>query len=129
MTTTPSALRLGYMCLFVEDFEKAAHFYEHVLQLPVKERTEDFLGFDAGACVLGLEPRGKGSNEEKSRAQNPYVVQFSLESRAEFTAWGERLREQNVRILLANEELTFGTLTAFLDPEGNRLELLLAPGR
>lgn len=116
----------SYICLFVVDIERSVEFYTTVLGLtPIPNlTTPHFRAFEFGSLVLGLERNGSGAVGEKDKTQNPILLQFKSSSVEELKNHTEQLREHGARIIQDCITHSFGTVTSFLDPDGNRLELL-----
>jgi predicted enzyme related to lactoylglutathione lyase len=119
-------LKPSYICLFISDVARSVDFYERVLKLErlPEQSTEHFTAFRYGSMILGIEPNGVGSEKEKIKAQNPIILQFSVQSKQGLEQATKELEEQGVRIIDRKQKFSFGTLTSFLDPDGNRLEIL-----
>jgi catechol 2,3-dioxygenase-like lactoylglutathione lyase family enzyme len=119
-------LNPSYICLYVADVSRSVDFYQRVLQLKQlpEQSTKHFTAFQFGPLILGIEPNGSASDGEKTKEQNATLLQFtvdSLEALEEATAF---LEQEQVRIIDRVRTYSFATLTSFLDPDGNRLEIL-----
>jgi len=119
-------LNPAYICLFVHDQTESVKFYHDVLGLtPVSElETKRFKPFRFGSIILGIEASGTKNENEKAKAENPYILQFTVNSYEELTVETKRLKNLGVKLVEVNKEYGFAYVTAFLDPDGNRLELL-----
>lgn len=125
MQLTPS-----YICLFVSDLARSVAFYQDVLGFePLSElTTENFKAFRfQEGLVLGLEPNGSSPGREKTKAENAVILQFRAASLEELKDQTEELQERGVLVQDSLQTVSFGTRTSFLDPDGNRLEILYQP--
>lgn len=107
-------MELGYVTVFTARFEEEVDFYERVLGLPVRQRSPDFVMFDAGACALAVH-----------RGRNASARGVNLHLRVEdVDAAYARLRERGLRFEHGPEDQPWGLRTASLrDPAGLRVEL------
>ena len=115
-----------YICLYVADVPRSVDFYEHILQLKhlPEQSAKHFTAFQFGSLILGIEPNGSASDTEKTKQQNATLLQFTVESMEELETFTKFLEQQQVRIIDRVRQYSFATLTSFLDPDGNRLEIL-----
>ena len=119
-------LKPSFICLFVSDVARSVDFYEKVLKLErlPEQSTKHFNAFRFGSLIFGIEGKGSAVAGEKSREQNPIVLQFSVDSLEALEKITSELEKQQVTIIDRKREYSFATLTSFLDPDGNRLEML-----
>ncbi|MBI4162281.1 MAG: VOC family protein [Candidatus Aenigmarchaeota archaeon] len=61
----------------------------------------------------------------KYNKKNPVLIQFVANSKKELEAMNKHLEKSNIKILRKSEKRSYGTITNFLDPDGNVLEILL----
>ena len=116
--------RIAYLCLFCSDLEQSIAFYHGVLGLTVERRDPEFCKLSTVGVSLGLEPGGSGVDRQKTRAENPLLLQFAAASPAALATMTEHLETQGVPIQDRCRAMPYGMITAFLDPDGNRLEIM-----
>ena len=116
--------RIAYLCLFCADLERSIGFYHGVLGLAIERRDPDFCKLRTVGVSLGLEPGGAGVGRQKTRDENPLLLQFSAASPLDLTVMTEHLEAHGVPIKDRCREMPYGMITAFLDPDGNRLEIM-----
>ena len=116
--------RIAYLCLFCADLEPSIAFYHGVLGLPIERRDPEFCKLSTVGVSLGLEPGGTRVGRQKTRAENPLLLQFSAASPAALATMTEHLEAHGVPIKDRCREMPYGMITAFLDPDGNRLEIV-----
>lgn len=116
--------RIAYLCLFCSDLERSIAFYHGILGLRIERRDPEFCKLSTVGVSLGLEPGGIGVGRQKTRAENPMLLQFYSASPAALATMTEHLEEHSVPIKDRCREMPYGMITAFLDPDGNRLELM-----
>lgn len=117
---------ITHVCLYVANMERSVAFYRDVLGLkPLpKHTTPNFFAFDAGGVMLGLEPNGVGKKGEKTKAENPVLLQFRADSLDHLENMNRRLESHGVQLTNRSHQMSYGTITNFLDPDGNKLEIL-----
>lgn len=108
------------LILFVENYEACVAFYRDVLQLTVRIVKETLVSFELPNGYLMVEKGGVGSQQEKSREQNPTVLRFDVESLMPVV---NKLEERGVQSSKNSLTFDWGTIAVFNDPDGNRIEL------
>lgn len=117
---------IAYICIFAGKFEESAAFYQNIigLELDASRSTANFCALRAGSTFIGIEKDGFRKAGEKSKSENPVLIQFKAASLIDLKSFTEKLEKQGVRVLNRLVETHYGTYTNFLDPDGNRLEIL-----
>ena len=95
-----------------------------MLGLTIERRDLEFCKLSTVGVSLGLEPGGTRVGREKTRAENPLLLQFYAASPAALATMTEHLEAHDVPIKERCREMPYGMITAFLDPDGNRLEIM-----
>jgi lactoylglutathione lyase len=116
--------RIAYICLFCSDLERSVSFYHGVLGLRIERRDPDFCKLSTVGVSLGLEPGGTCVDRQKTRAENPLLLQFDAASATALATMTAHLEAHGVPIKERCREMPYGMITAFLDPDGNRLEIM-----
>ena len=114
-------------CLYVDDLEKAEHFYSQVLGLEVEsQQTGRHVFFHCGKRMLllfnPLASRDTAGDIPPHGAFGPGHLAFGI-LEAELPAWAERLEQHGVAIEKVIEWPRGGRSLYFRDPAGNSLEL------
>ena len=120
--------KLAYICLYCANIQDSLHFYRDILGLQVLDESKEFISFQTGECRLALEPRGVRKDAEKIQSENPYLLQIQVDSLEDLAAMNAHLKAHQVVVLYESVAQEWGTLTAFLDPDGNKLELICQTG-
>lgn len=117
---------IAYICIFVYDFDESVTFYRDILGLEqdLTKSTDNFCALKVGATYIGIERNGTRKDGQKTKAENAVLVQFKAESLDELKRLTEELKTKNVHILKTLVETHYGTFTNFLDPDGNKLEII-----
>jgi len=117
----PAGTRVGRVALAVDDLDRLADFYERVVGLTVRERTDDLalLGVEAGEPLLELH--ASDAPERGDDETGLFHVAFRVPDR---TALGAALDRVEARWLLdgASDHLVSEALY-LRDPEGNGIEI------
>lgn len=121
---------LIYVNLLSNNHEELIKFYDNVVGLKPLEpdadaSAEKWYGFDTGHTQFAIEPM---SNRDKYTIDynkgNPTLIQFKVNSKDELEKWTQKLEESGVTIGQRVLEKSYGTVTTFVDPDGNLIELL-----
>jgi predicted lactoylglutathione lyase len=60
----------------------------------------------------------------KTVAENPVLLQFKAESQEHLEAMNQHLEAYGITLYDRSTQTSYGTITNFCDPDGNRLEIL-----
>lgn len=121
--------KIAYICLYVSNIRESIEFYRDVLELePLSPESNisniDFYAFKTGETILALEPMGLKKRSEKTKAENPYLLQFRADSLDELERMNEQLESKGVILGTRSQKTSWGTITSFIDPDGNKLEII-----
>ena len=121
--------KIAYICLYVSNIEESIKFYRDVLELePLAPESNlsnvDFFAFKTGEVLLAVEPAGFKKPSEKTKAENPYLLQFRADSEDELESMNRQLESKGVILYARSEKTSYGTITSFIDPDGNKLEII-----
>jgi catechol 2,3-dioxygenase-like lactoylglutathione lyase family enzyme len=117
--------------LYVDDLDRAAHFYEDVLGLKTLRNDARFRAYDVGGqSVLLLFRRGAtletvrlpGGTIPPHDGHGPLHVAFAV-SAQELPQWEQRLGQHDVAIEGRTDWSRGGHSVYFRDPDGHLLEL------
>ncbi len=127
--TTPALRTIAYICLYTSDLRESVRFYRDILGLEPTAPEADldtvgFYAFNTGTGRLGLEGNGVKQDRLKTVAENPVLLQFKAESRAHLEAMNQHLEAHGITLYDRSVETSYGILTNFCDPDGNKLEIL-----
>lgn len=127
----PKLDRVLETALYVDDLQRAASFYEQVLDLPLLTSDSRFRAYDVGGKnVLLLFARGAtletvhlpGGTIPPHDGHGPLHVAFAIAAEV-LPTWEERLESQNIEIEGRTEWPRGGRSIYFRDPDGHLLEL------
>lgn len=126
MNTTPV---IGFVCLYVSDLPASVRFYTDAVGLVPEDLEIDpakvgFYAFKTGEATFALEKNGVRSDGEKGKDKNPVLVQFRADSPDDLELWNKKLEAYGVSIMNRSVKTSYGIITNFLDPDGNKVELL-----
>ncbi|MFL6798516.1 MAG: VOC family protein [Xanthobacteraceae bacterium] len=122
-------------CLYVDDLDRAATFYEKVLGLTLLTSDARFRAYDVGGkSVLLLFRRGTtlqtvhlpGGTIPPHDGQGPLHLAFAV-SAEELPRWEARLGEESIAVEGRTHWMRGGRSIYFRDPDGHLLELA-SPG-
>lgn len=119
-------------CLYVDDLDRAAHFYEQVLTLPrIAGDGDRFRAYDVGGrSVLLLFRRGgtletvvlSGGTIPPHDGHGPAHFAFAVGDETEMVAWERRLGEQGIAIEGRTKWPRGGRSLYVRDPDGHLVE-------
>ncbi|MGN7477314.1 VOC family protein [Solibacillus silvestris] len=123
-------LSMKYIILYVNDFDKAMHFYKTILKLPIKMQQDTYVEFDTGATILAINTRqsvreitGLEVTEAMSAAQT-FEVGFVVEN---VEAAIDELRQRGATIIKEPVTKPWGQTVAYIaDPDGHFIEICSA---
>ena len=96
---------------------------------PIDEiQSYNWYGFKISIGNLSVEPlsnREKVAKELGFTRKDAVLIQFKAKDIEELKEMTEKLKSLKIKILREMEVVSYGTITNFLDPEGNILEILL----
>jgi catechol 2,3-dioxygenase-like lactoylglutathione lyase family enzyme len=127
----PKLDRVLETALYVDDLERAAAFYDEVLELPILSKDARFRAYDVGGTnVLLLFLRGAtldtvhlpGGTIPPHDGHGPLHVAFAV-ARDDLPAWERRLGERGIEIEGRTDWPRGGRSIYFRDPDGHLLEL------
>ncbi len=127
--SSKNKLKLAYNCLYVANVSESVKFYRDVLGLEPASPNENpetsrWYSFKTGQTVLALERNGVKKNSMKSKAENPILFQFTVDSPDELEKLNQRLESNGVKLLDRSKKTDYGLITNFCDPDGNKLEVI-----
>ena len=121
---------LIYVNVLSKDHKKLIEFYTKVVGLnPSDDKadpaSEHWYGFETDGAQFAIEPM---SNRDKYNFEyakgNPVLIQFKATSLDDLKQWTERLEKAGVTIGQRVMKKSYGTVTTFVDPDGNCIEIL-----
>ena len=120
-------LKLAFVNLFTKNYEKQTKFYEETLGLtPQKGNKGNWFGFQTGETSFAIEPQtNRNSYQFNYNKENPYLLQFKVSTIKELKEITKTLETKGVRITQPLKKMSFGTITTFLDPDNNVVELIV----
>jgi catechol 2,3-dioxygenase-like lactoylglutathione lyase family enzyme len=131
----PRLNRIIETALYVDDLERAAAFYENVLEVKAMLRTKTLYAYDiGGSSVLLLFHRGESLSSPTSPngtipphdGSGPLHICFAVDAE-ELPAWETRLNQHGVTIEGRMTWERGGESLYLRDPDGHLLELM-SPG-
>jgi len=117
---------ISHVCVHVSDMQESVKFYRDALGLkPIESLiTEHFYALDAGNIILGIEPGGVKNPQGKPKTENPVLLQFKAESLEHLEQINQFLESRGVKLVDRSKKRSYGYITNFYDPDGNKLEVL-----
>jgi catechol 2,3-dioxygenase-like lactoylglutathione lyase family enzyme len=124
--------RISFITLGVGDLERAARFYEHVLQLPRMQTPPSVAFFEMGQTWLALYPRELLAADAGVPAEGSGFPRFALAHNVRSPEEADRLLEEVAagggRIIKPGQPTDWGGYAGyFADPDGFLWEVAWNP--
>ena len=120
---------ISYINLYSGKNKELITFYRDVLgipPLPAQDENHNWYGFGTSGVTLAIEPETNRQNHSFAyNKNNPILIQFKANDEAHLEAMNQQLEKMGVTLLKRAEKRSYGTITNFVDPDGNLLEILL----
>lgn len=113
-------VRIAVVSLWAEDVPTTAHFYHHVLQLPLAPHHAHWPHFDLNGTYL-VVLQGRPVPAKNSTPPRFPLIAFEVNDLDRAT---DRLREHGVELPWGVEEDASSRWVMFHDPAGNLIELV-----
>jgi catechol 2,3-dioxygenase-like lactoylglutathione lyase family enzyme len=116
--------KIAYLCLSCADLEESFHFYHDILGLPVVRKSPGFYCVYVNGVKLGLELDGWRKAGEKTAAENAFFIQFDAPDLDTLERMNQQLEAHSISLIRRSMDVGFGVISTFLDPDGNKLEIV-----
>lgn len=113
-------IRIGAVLVKARDLECLATFYRDVLGIPLVPEEHGChreYGCELGDVHFAIHP----IESDQKTGEGGYRVAFDLDNIDELV---DKLKKNNVTIIMEPKQLSFGNLAIFRDPEGNVVEIV-----
>lgn len=122
-----SLRKLSFVNLYSRNFDKLIWFYRDVLGLEALPSNKgNWFGFNTGETTFALEPQdNRKAYDFEFNKENPLLLQFRVKSVDELKRITEILESKDVNIKQRLLKKSYGTITTFVDPDDNVIELLV----
>ena len=118
--------KISFVNLYTPNFEKMINFYTKIGLKPLQKNKGNWFGFSTGQTTFALEPqKNRKSYNFEFNKENPILIQFEVKSIKNLKEITKKLENQKVRIKQKTLKKSYGTITTFLDPNNNVIELLV----
>lgn len=111
--------KVGAVIVLVSDMERSVKFYKDVLELPVKNQSQDWTEFFHRDTTIALHPVKKRAHQENG-GEKSILVGFMVNDLDNVV---RILKERNVRFFKSPREETFGKHTIVQDPDGHLISI------
>jgi lactoylglutathione lyase len=110
--------KLGAVILLVSNMDTSVQFYNDVLNLPLKKRSDDWTEFFNKETVLALHP---AKHKEKLKAGQHILIGFSA---SDFEKTVKNLEEKKVAFFKNPKDEVFGKHAIIEDPDGHLISIV-----
>lgn len=115
--------KVGAVIVLVSDMEHSVKFYKDVLELPVKNQSQDWTEFFHRDTTIALHPvkkKKKAKAHQENGGEKSILVGFMVNDLDNVV---RILKERNVRFFKSPREETFGKHTIVQDPDGHLISI------
>lgn len=110
--------KVGAVILLVSNMEKSIKFYNEILELPIKTRSQDWTEFFNNDTVLALHPAPK--KRATLKTGSGILVGFEV---ADLDSTVKRLKEKRIKFFKKPKEEPFGRHAIVQDPDGHLISI------
>ncbi|HLL60938.1 MAG TPA: VOC family protein [Candidatus Nitrosocosmicus sp.] len=110
--------KLGAVILLVSDMNKSVQFYEEILNIPLKKKSDEWTEFFNKETVLALHP---AKNKERVKSGQHILVGFSA---SDFDQTMKNLQDKKVIFFKNPREEGFGKHAIIEDPDGHLISIV-----
>ncbi len=111
--------KIGAVILLVSDMDKSIQFYQEVLNLPLKKRSDEWTEFFNRETVLALHPLKH--KEKTGSSPQRILIGFSA---SDFDRIIKNLQEKDIIFFKKPREEGFGKHAIIEDPDGNLISIV-----
>ena len=113
--------KVGAVIVLVSNMERSVKFYKNVLELPVKNQSQDWTEFFHKDTTIALHPvKKKVRAHQENGGEKSILVGFMVN---DLDNTVKILKERNVRFFKSPREETFGKHTIVQDPDGHLISI------
>ncbi|HEX9805226.1 MAG TPA: VOC family protein [Candidatus Dojkabacteria bacterium] len=114
--------------LFSEKNQRLIEFYKSLGMKPRDNNKSDWFGFHTQGVTFAIEPIS--NREEVSKIlglerNDSILIQFKAKDFEELDSMTKHLKSLGITVIRDKQKVSYGTVTNFLDPDGNLVEILL----
>jgi len=118
--------KISFINLYTPNFHKAIKFYKKIGLTSLKGNKGNWFGFSTGQTIFALEPQtNRKSYNFKFNKDNPILIQFKVKTVKDLMQITKNLENKGVKVKQKVLKKSYGTITTFLDPDSNAIELLV----
>ena len=111
--------KVGAVILLVTNMEKSIKFYNEILELPIKTKSEDWTEFFNKDTVLALHPAPK-NKKRILKVGSGTLVGFEV---SDLNSTIEKLKQKRVKFFKKPKEEPFGKHAIVQDPDGHLISI------
>ena len=119
-------MEIACICIYASNLEESVLFYRDILGLEEDLAASDksFHALKAGVNNIGIERNGVRKDGQKTKAENPILLQFKANSMEELEKITKQLETKGANIIDRLVQKSYATITNLLDPDGNKVEII-----
>jgi predicted enzyme related to lactoylglutathione lyase len=120
--------KIGFINLYSQNNKNLIHFYRDIVGVPVQENQNEnssWYGFATEGVTLAIEPTTNKANYPfVYNKDSTVLIQFIADDLEELEAMNVQLESRGVILATRSKQMSYGTITNFVDPDGNLIEIL-----
>jgi catechol 2,3-dioxygenase-like lactoylglutathione lyase family enzyme len=111
--------RIGAVILMVSDMNRSIGFYQNILELPLKNKSQDWVEFFRDGTTIALHPMNK-KVQEQAKSRVGVLIGFMVSDMEKTYA---KLKAKNVKFIKEPKEESFGKHAIVADPDGYMISI------
>jgi predicted enzyme related to lactoylglutathione lyase len=111
--------KVGAVILLVSDMRRSIDFYQNTLDLPIKNRSQDWVEFFKDGTTIALHPMKK-KLEEQAKSKVGVLIGFMVHDMDKTCG---KLKAKNVKFIKEPKNEAFGKHAIIADPDGYMISI------
>ncbi len=111
--------RIGAVILLVSDMQRSIDFYQNILELPLKNKSHEWVEFFKDGTTIALHPLKK-KLQEHAKSKIGILVGFMVH---DMDKTCEKLKAKNVKFIKEPKDEVFGKHAIIADPDGYMISI------
>lgn len=111
--------KIGAVILLVSDMQRSIDFYQKTLELPIKNRSQEWVEFFKDGTTIALHPMKKHL-QKQAQSKVGVLVGFMVE---DMEKTYKKLKAKNIKFIKEPKNEAFGKHAIVADPDGYMISI------
>lgn len=111
--------KVGAVILLVSDMQRSIDFYQNTLELPIKNKSAEWVEFFKDGTTIALHPM-KNKLQDQAKSKVGVLVGFMVH---DMDKTYEQLKAKNVKFIKEPKQEVFGKHAIIADPDGYMISI------